>query len=319
MVCVSWCVSVKIVFLGSSQKEVGALHGRVPQSLAQRQMRTEAAMMPEHLPWFPFFPEKWISSDDIALMSIAEEGAYHRLLCREWMEPDCGLPDDDSKLAILSKLGRGWVKSAPLIRSKFTPRDGRLFNEKLLGIWREQQAKSQKAKTNGERGGRPPNKPDGSVLETGRLSNQKPRETGSEPEGSLRASSSRSSSVSREVKAEEQQSADGPKEATVDEWAQAATAMRSFFPVLDDPFVIDVCFLCIRENNEVTDGQIAEAVYATYTTAQKSPGLFRTTVPNYIRARKRGIPIKPKSGMDAELERLQSIEKADKEATNGRQ
>jgi len=32
-------------------------------------------------PAFQFYPDSWLSSMDITLMTIAEEGAYHRLLC----------------------------------------------------------------------------------------------------------------------------------------------------------------------------------------------------------------------------------------------
>ena len=83
-------------------------------------------------PAFQFYPDAWLSSTDITLMTIAEEGAYHRLLCYAWQEEDCGLPDDDRQLAVLSKLGKAWPKSAETIRKKFIDRNGRLYNDRLL-------------------------------------------------------------------------------------------------------------------------------------------------------------------------------------------
>ncbi len=280
----------------------------------QAQTPIEAVSMPNKpdLPWFPFFANDWLSSTDIELMSNAEEGAYVRLLCHEWNAPDCGLPNDDFELARLSRLGAKWKKSGPKLRQKFTLRGDRLFNDKLADLWRQAVDKSEAASRAGKKSG------ESRRARTDVERTLPFRSNGTRTEREPRASESGSGFGFYEVKAEEQQTADGPQEATAGEWANTVMAMRSFFPTLDSAFVIDVCFLCIRENNEVTDEQIAEAVYKTYSTSQKSPGLFRITIPNYIRARKRGVPVKPKSGLDAELERLQAIEKSDKEATNGR-
>jgi len=94
-------------------------------------------------PAFQFYPDSWLSSTDIQLMSPAEEGAFIRLLCHAWLQPDGGLPDDDSALAILSRLGSTWRKSSQRLRAKFISIDGRLFNERLSQerckqeLWRE--------------------------------------------------------------------------------------------------------------------------------------------------------------------------------------
>ena len=90
-------------------------------------------------PAFQFYPDSWLSSMTIALMTPAEEGAFIRLLCNAWLQPDCGLPDDDNALAELSRLRKAWPRSAALIRSKFEAREGRLFNLRLLAE-REKQA-----------------------------------------------------------------------------------------------------------------------------------------------------------------------------------
>ena len=50
-------------------------------------------------PAFQFYPNDWLSSQNITLMTPAEEGAYIRLLCYAWADPDCSIPNDDEILA----------------------------------------------------------------------------------------------------------------------------------------------------------------------------------------------------------------------------
>lgn len=80
-------------------------------------------------PAFQFYPNDWLSSPRIMLMTPAEEGAYIRLLCICWMKGH--LPDDDNLLAQLSRLNKGWFDSSDKIRSCFTNRNGKLYNERL--------------------------------------------------------------------------------------------------------------------------------------------------------------------------------------------
>jgi uncharacterized protein YdaU (DUF1376 family) len=102
-------------------------------------------------PAFQFYPDSWLSSTDIQLMTPAEEGAFIRLLCHAWLQPDGGLPDDDSALAILSRLGSAWRKSAERLRRKFVARDGRLFNERLSEERCKQEEWSRKSKAGGNK------------------------------------------------------------------------------------------------------------------------------------------------------------------------
>ncbi len=102
-------------------------------------------------PAFQFYPGDWLASADIACMTISEEGAYHRLLCHAWKQDDCGLPDDDGELAVLSKMGAvAWKKSANRIRRKFTAKDGRLFNERLLAERLKQEDWARKSANGGK-------------------------------------------------------------------------------------------------------------------------------------------------------------------------
>ena len=81
-------------------------------------------------PAFQFYPESWLSSPKIMLMTPAEEGAYIRLLSLCWSEGH--LPDDDAQLALLSRLGDDWFNgSSTKLRECFTERDGKLYNERL--------------------------------------------------------------------------------------------------------------------------------------------------------------------------------------------
>jgi uncharacterized protein YdaU (DUF1376 family) len=87
----------------------------------------------KRLPAFQFYPQDWLSSASISLMTPAEEGAYIRLLALAWLEPDCGLPDDDAVLARLSRLKGAWARgSGAKLRGQFRAEGGRLFNERLL-------------------------------------------------------------------------------------------------------------------------------------------------------------------------------------------
>ena len=83
---------------------------------------------------FPLHANDWLSSKKIILMSPAEEGAYIRLLCHAWADPDCALPDDDKKLATLSRLGSDWKAASTTLRACFIPHPtkvGLLINQRL--------------------------------------------------------------------------------------------------------------------------------------------------------------------------------------------
>lgn len=104
--------------------------------------------MAKYSPAFQFYPADWLSSESVMLMTPAEEGAFIRLLALAWQDENCTLPDDDKRLAVLSRLGKGWLKggSSTKIRKKFIPHPtliGRLYNERLMderarqNIWRQ--------------------------------------------------------------------------------------------------------------------------------------------------------------------------------------
>lgn len=103
-------------------------------------------------PAFQFYPDAWLSSESVELMTLEQQGAYIRLLCWDWLKD--GLKDDDARFAALSGMREGWLKNGSnLVRECFAkhPRkDGYLTNPRLekerekQRIWREKSSKGGK-------------------------------------------------------------------------------------------------------------------------------------------------------------------------------
>lgn len=108
-------------------------------------------------PAFQFYVNDWLSSPKIMLMTPAEEGAYIRLLCYAWSDPDCSLPDDDEELSALSRLGEGWFKGgSSKVRKCFEPHPeipGRLVNQRLLEEREKQEEWREKSRAGGIKSG----------------------------------------------------------------------------------------------------------------------------------------------------------------------
>ena len=108
-------------------------------------------------PAFSFYPADWLSSPKVTAMTSEEEGAYIRLLCYAWGDPDCALPDDDVALAALSRLGKRWNNCSAKIRSCFTANEktpGKLFNKRLLVERKRQKENSRVRSEAGIKSGR---------------------------------------------------------------------------------------------------------------------------------------------------------------------
>lgn len=109
-------------------------------------------------PAFQFYANEWLSSTKIALMTPAQEGAYIRLLCHAWNDPDCSIPDSDEELAALSRLGEGWFKDGSTkIRKCFEPHPeipGRLVNLRLLEERAKQETWREKSRLGGIQSGK---------------------------------------------------------------------------------------------------------------------------------------------------------------------
>lgn len=106
-------------------------------------------------PSFQFYPDKWLSSPQVALMSPEQEGAYIRLLCYDW--DNDGLQDDDGQLARLSRLGEGWLKgSSTIIKECFIAhpkKPGFITNKRLLKERKKQKSWRKKCVAGGKKSG----------------------------------------------------------------------------------------------------------------------------------------------------------------------
>ncbi len=88
-------------------------------------------------PYFPFYPQDWLSDPKVALLSLEAQGAYFTLLCQMWvLNEDCTLRDDDASLARLLRLTPArWRKIRSALIDCYTPllfvEDGRLISKRL--------------------------------------------------------------------------------------------------------------------------------------------------------------------------------------------
>jgi uncharacterized protein YdaU (DUF1376 family) len=104
-------------------------------------------------PAFQLYAGEWLSERAISLMTPAEEGAYIRLLCYAWLEPDCALPDDDEVLAKISRLNRKWKNCSHKIRVCFSKQDSKLVSEQLLKEREKQRLHSEQCREKGLKSG----------------------------------------------------------------------------------------------------------------------------------------------------------------------
>ena len=104
-------------------------------------------MMPKPI-WFPFYPNDFLASSKVALLTTEEVGAYVLLLCHAWQDSQCSLLDDDE---VLSKLGR--IKGdVTALRSCFTVKKHRLVNDRLCQEWIKCKEQKELASRHGKQG-----------------------------------------------------------------------------------------------------------------------------------------------------------------------
>ncbi len=145
-------------------------------------------------PAFQFYPDSWLSSPKIMLMTPAEEGAYIRLLCICWMNGH--LPNDDEQLSQLSRLGEAWFNGgSEKIRKCFTERGPKLFNERLSKERGKQLKWRQKSREGGIKSGKLRNQKALEQKQTGKGGSEMVGDC-NEPNGNQRATLQSSSSSS---------------------------------------------------------------------------------------------------------------------------
>jgi uncharacterized protein YdaU (DUF1376 family) len=98
------------------------------------------------LHYFPFYVNDWLGGEATSQMTPAQEGAFIRLLAISWQSKTapCTLPDDDTALAQMSRLGPQWKKLGPFIKQQFELINGRLRNRKLWLVYQESLDKHQR-------------------------------------------------------------------------------------------------------------------------------------------------------------------------------
>lgn len=95
-------------------------------------------------PAFQFYPKDFLSDQNVICMSNEQVGAYMKLLCFAWIDDDCSLPADSTKLEAMTNLGSTTLQ--PVINC-FFEKDGKLFHKRLLkerqkqDKWREKSRK----------------------------------------------------------------------------------------------------------------------------------------------------------------------------------
>jgi hypothetical protein len=91
-------------------------------------------------------------------MTAQQEGAFIRLLCRQWTSSElpCSLPNDDVALAKLSRMGDSWAVDGKFVKDQFEEVKGdptRIRNPKLWAVYREALTKHRRRVSAGSLGG----------------------------------------------------------------------------------------------------------------------------------------------------------------------
>ena len=105
------------------------------------------------LPYFPMYPSDYEAKT--SHLTIAEDGAYFRLLRLCWMTAGCSLPDDDAWIMRRARAFSDDDKQAvkAVLDEFFTLKNGRWINERLAQEFKDAENKYEKRKMAGRKGG----------------------------------------------------------------------------------------------------------------------------------------------------------------------
>lgn len=108
-------------------------------------------------PAFQFYPQDFLCSLDVQMMSPSEVGAYCLLLFNAWIQEKQGyLPNDESILKFISRLSdEEWESSKGKLLKKFKVTDDgeQVFNDRLISEKEKQKDKVEQAKEAGRKSG----------------------------------------------------------------------------------------------------------------------------------------------------------------------
>lgn len=104
------------------------------------------------LPFFPMYPTDFEA--DTSHLSLAEDGAYNRLLRLMWMTPGCSLPDDDDWIMRRMRVSENVYRSVVCrVISEFMVREsGRVFSARLSEEWQNAHDAHQRRASAGRKG-----------------------------------------------------------------------------------------------------------------------------------------------------------------------
>lgn len=91
---------------------------------------------------FPLYPEKFLASADVQLMSMEQFGVYCKVLFVSWsQERPCFIKNDEDALARLCGYGtsenKAWKACWDVVGKKFKQEFDYIYNPVLLDIWRD--------------------------------------------------------------------------------------------------------------------------------------------------------------------------------------
>lgn len=102
-------------------------------------------------PAFQFYPNDWLSSPRLAMMTAEQEGAYIRLLCYCWNDDDLSIPDDDKILASLARVDEGCLQLVKDCFIKHPKKENFLTQERLQKEKKKQDAWKKKSSEGGKK------------------------------------------------------------------------------------------------------------------------------------------------------------------------
>ena len=106
------------------------------------------------LPYFPMFPTDF--ETDTSHLTLAEDGAYNRLLRLVWMSPGCSLPDDDAWILRRMRChsDEDCAVVIGIIDEFFTRSNGRVSNARLTREFEKTKEAHEKRVSAGSKGGK---------------------------------------------------------------------------------------------------------------------------------------------------------------------
>lgn len=97
-------------------------------------------------PAFLKYTSDWLGSATVAAMTTEQAGAYDFLLCNCWENPELALPNDDEKLARMSRLHDHWPVCGQDVKACFVPHpilgDAWLTNIRLVEVRHKQMSQA---------------------------------------------------------------------------------------------------------------------------------------------------------------------------------